>query len=215
SPLLKQISSIDLLTLFLLPNLITTLTFLLLINHRHQMADTPPNPQPIFQGVQQVNTPPPAAAATVSPGNQPAGSPLPWSTGLCDCYHDCSSCCLTIWCPCVTFGRIAEIVDQGSTSCGLSGTLYVLMMWMLGCACIFSCFYRAKMRRHFHLEEKPCADCCVHLFCEGCALCQEYRELQTRGFDLSIGWHGNMERNRRLATMAPTIEGGMSREERS
>ncbi|CAN1839509.1 Cell number regulator 10 [Linum perenne] len=147
SPLLKQISSIDLLTLFLLPNLITTLTFLLLINHRHQMADTPPNPQPIFQGVQQVNTPPPAAAATVSPGNQPAGSPLPWSTGLCDCYHDCSS-------------------------------------W---CACIFSCFYRAKMRRHFHLEEKPCADCCVHLFCEGCALCQEYRELQTRGFDLSIG----------------------------
>ncbi|CAN1839512.1 Protein PLANT CADMIUM RESISTANCE 2 [Linum perenne] len=109
--------------------------------------------------------------------------------------HEVCRGCLTIWCPCVTFGRIAEIVDQGSTSCGLSGTLYVLMMWMLGCACIFSCFYRAKMRRHFHLEEKPCADCCVHLFCEG--------------------WHGNMERNRRLATMAPTIEGGMSREERS
>ncbi|CAN0870571.1 Protein PLANT CADMIUM RESISTANCE 2 [Linum grandiflorum] len=191
----------------------------------HDLPNTPPNTQPpppaapIFQGVHQVNAPPPTGftplpppSSTVSPPNYPSGSEsLPWSTGLCDCCHDCSSCCLTVWCPCVTFGRIAEIVDQGSSSCGLSGTVYVLMMWMFGCACIFSCFYRSKMRGQFHLEEKPCADCCVHLFCEGCALCQEYRELMNKGFDMSIGWHGNMERNRRLATTAPTVEGGMSR----
>lgn len=32
------------------------------------------------------------------------------------CPQQCpSSGCLTCWCPCVTFGRIAEIVDKGST----------------------------------------------------------------------------------------------------
>ncbi|CAL1392792.1 unnamed protein product [Linum trigynum] len=188
----------------------------------HENATTPPPPNPpspMFQGVppDQVNgrlplapPPPPGAAVPVNPHNH--ASPLPWSTGLCDCFDDCSSCCLTAWCPCVAFGRIAEIVDRGQTSCGLSGTVYALMLWMFGCACILSCFYRSKMRGQLFLEEQPCPDCLVHLFCEGCALCQEYRELQNKGFDLSIGWYGNMEKNRRYATTtAPAIEGGMSR----
>ncbi|KAK1605637.1 hypothetical protein QYE76_029310 [Lolium multiflorum] len=38
-----------------------------------------------------------------------------WSVGLFDCFGDFGTCCLTFWCPCVTFGRIAEIVDKGST----------------------------------------------------------------------------------------------------
>ncbi|CAN1181396.1 Protein PLANT CADMIUM RESISTANCE 2 [Linum perenne] len=77
----------------------------------------PQNPSvavPVFQGVLPYQYPPPPVAA-FNPLAIPAGSPLPWSTGLCDCLDDCSSCCLTIWCPCITFGRIAEIVDRGST----------------------------------------------------------------------------------------------------
>ncbi|CDP21865.1 unnamed protein product [Coffea canephora] len=38
-----------------------------------------------------------------------------WSSGLCDCIKDCRSCCLTCWCPCITFGRVAEIVDKGQS----------------------------------------------------------------------------------------------------
>lgn len=30
-------------------------------------------------------------------------------------------------------------------------------------------------------------DCCVHLCCESCALCQEYKELETRGFNMAKG----------------------------
>ncbi|KAL6351057.1 hypothetical protein AAG906_031643 [Vitis piasezkii] len=121
--------------------------------------------------------------------------------------------CLTFWCPCVTFGRIAEIVDRGSTSCGVSGALYTLILCLTGCSCLYSCFYRSKLRGQYLLEESPCVDCCVHCWCEGCALCQEYRELQNRGFDLSIGWHGNMERQRRGGVdVNPVVpEGSMTR----
>uniref|UniRef100_A0A7N1A0A9 Uncharacterized protein n=1 Tax=Kalanchoe fedtschenkoi TaxID=63787 RepID=A0A7N1A0A9_KALFE len=38
-----------------------------------------------------------------------------WSTGLCDCFSDVPNCCLTCWCPCITFGRMSEIVDRGSS----------------------------------------------------------------------------------------------------
>ncbi|CAI9118127.1 OLC1v1019652C1 [Oldenlandia corymbosa var. corymbosa] len=139
--------------------------------------------------------------------------PGEWSTGLCDCFSDVPNCCLTCWCPCITFGQIAEIVDQGSTSCEASGALYTLISLVTGCACIYSCFYRSKMRKHYNLPESPCGDCLVHFCCESCALCQEHRELKNRGFDMSIGWQGNMENQaRRGVAMAPVSQqGGMQR----
>ncbi|KAK2635841.1 hypothetical protein Ddye_030633 [Dipteronia dyeriana] len=126
---------------------------------------------------------------------------IPWSTGLCDCCDDVNTCCLTCWCPCITFGRIAEIVDRGSTSCGVSGALYTLILCLTGCSCLYSCFYRSKLRGQYFLEERPCTDCCIHCCCEGCALCQEYRELMHHGFDMSIGWHGNMQRQKRFSAL--------------
>ncbi|XP_007046275.2 PREDICTED: protein PLANT CADMIUM RESISTANCE 11 [Theobroma cacao] len=143
--------------------------------------------------------------------NPDSHSPVPWSTGLCDCCDDCNSCCLTCWCPCVTFGRIAEIVDRGSTSCGVSGALYMLILCVTGCSCLYSCFYRSKLRGQYFLKESPCTDCCIHCCCEECALCQEYRELKNRGFDMSIRWHGNMERKKRMSALPPSIQVGMFR----
>ncbi|KAL5763194.1 hypothetical protein ACOSP7_019458 [Xanthoceras sorbifolium] len=43
------------------------------------------------------------------------------------------------------------------------------------------------MRKQFNLEESPWGDCLVHCFCEECALCQEYRELKSLGFDVALG----------------------------
>lgn len=73
------------------------------------------------------------------------------------------------------------------TACGVSGVLYGLLCSITGCQCIYSCFYREKMRGQYSLLASPCADCLVHFCCEGCALCQEYRELKNRGFDMTIG----------------------------
>ncbi|KAK6146743.1 hypothetical protein DH2020_020612 [Rehmannia glutinosa] len=117
----------------------------------------------------------------------PAKPKVPWSTGLCDCFSDFSN------------------------SCGQSGALYTLLACVTGCPCFYSCFYRSKMRQQYLLHESPCGDCLVHCFCESCALCQEYRELKNRGFDMSIGWHGNVERQNRGVVMAPITEGEMSR----
>ncbi|KAG0451182.1 hypothetical protein HPP92_026557 [Vanilla planifolia] len=136
-------------------------------------------------------------------------APAPWSTGLCDCFDDVGNCCLTFFCPCVTFGRIVGVVDRGSTSCEAGGGLYALILCLSGCQWVYSCFYRSKMRSLFYLEETPCADCIVHLCCETCALAQEYRELSNRGFRLHLGWKGNLLRQK--AMQAPVVEGGMCR----
>ncbi|KAL0925709.1 hypothetical protein M5K25_004076 [Dendrobium thyrsiflorum] len=182
-------------------------------------ATAPPVMAPPPAGSQYYHPPPPGGQyynpSSIPPppaiGMQAHG-PVPWSTGLCDCSDDCGSCCMTCFCPCVTFGRIAEIVDRGSTSCGGAGALYTLLGCLTCCQCIYSCFNRKKMRAQYRLAEEPCNDCCVHCCCEFCALCQEYRELQNRGFDMTIGWQLNVERQTRgTMTMPPMVPGTMMR----
>ncbi|XP_011621024.1 cell number regulator 10-like isoform X1 [Amborella trichopoda] len=157
---------------------------------------------------------PPTQGIPVSPHHLhiPNASSQTWSTGLFNCCDDPGNCCITCWCPCITFGQIAEIADRGITSCGVSGTLYGLMMLILGGSRCYSCFYRSKLRSQYNLPESPCPDFLVHLCCEGCALCQEYRELKARGFDMPIGWIGNMEKQTPgVTTLPPSMGGGMAR----
>ncbi|XLR44488.1 hypothetical protein S83_029148, partial [Arachis hypogaea] len=90
------------------------------------------------------------------------------------------TCCL----PCVTFGQIAEIVDEGKSSCASQGCVYGLLM-MVSCHWFYSCVYREKLRKKYGLASEPCCDCCVHFCCDPCALCQEHQELKLRGHDPS------------------------------
>ncbi|XP_019170491.1 PREDICTED: protein PLANT CADMIUM RESISTANCE 2-like [Ipomoea nil] len=143
------------------------------------------------------------------PQNQ---APAVWSSDLCNCCDDVSNCFITCFCPCITFGQIAEITDKGAISCGVSGALYCLIAFVIGCPCFYSCFYRSKLRKQYMLPESPCGDCLVHCCCESCALCQEYRELKHRGFNMSLGWEGNMDRqNMGVGMTAPGVQGGMNR----
>ncbi|XP_042487427.1 protein PLANT CADMIUM RESISTANCE 2-like [Macadamia integrifolia] len=158
----------------------------------------------------QYNDAAPAIGIPVNSTNLQA--PVPWSSGLCDCGDDLKSCCLTCWCRCVAFGEISEIVDEGSTSCVANGVIYtMIMIFSGGCQCCYSYCYRSKMREKYNLEEHACSDFLVHCCCEPCAICQEYRELQSRGFDVSLGWHGNMERSYRGLEMPPIVQQGMTR----
>lgn len=87
---------------------------------------------------------------------------------------------------------IMMMIDDGCVrvcyaACGLSGLMYGLIMSVTGLSCLYSCFYRTKLRNQYGLVDSPCSDSGVHFFCELCALCQEYRELNNRGFDMGIG----------------------------
>nr|XP_043613833.1 protein PLANT CADMIUM RESISTANCE 11-like [Erigeron canadensis] len=170
----------------------------------------PPAAAPPPAGYDHQPPPPDTSGISVSP----LMSSRPWSSGLCDCCLDIPTCCLTCWCPCIIFGQIAEIVDKGTTSCGVHGTIYAVINAFTGCGCLYSCVNRTKMRRQYGLTEAPTNDCCVHFCCGPCALCQEYRELQHHGFDLSIGWQGNMDRrsmHNNGVQMPPTTYPGMNR----
>ncbi|KAG8500342.1 hypothetical protein CXB51_003647 [Gossypium anomalum] len=115
-------------------------------------------------------------------------APIPgqWTSGLCHCF------------------------DDPVNSCVSRGFLFG-MLAMVGAACFYSCFYRSKLRGQYDLPEEPCTDCLVHFCCAACALCQEYRELKNRGFDMGIGWEANMDRQKRGVTMAPIVVPGMAR----
>ncbi|PKI70173.1 hypothetical protein CRG98_009423 [Punica granatum] len=154
---------------------------------------SPVQPPPVT-GTQTAATAPMYTERPPAPTFQPQLQPESngqWSVGLWDCFSD--------------FER----------SCGVNGGLYCLIGALTGCACIYSCFYRTKMRGQYKLQGSPVKDCFMHCCCEPCALTQEYRELQDRGFDVSIGWQGNVERQSRGVSMPPlgppVMEGGMKR----
>ncbi|XP_075660081.1 protein PLANT CADMIUM RESISTANCE 7-like [Castanea sativa] len=139
-----------------------------------------------------------------------------WSTGIFGCFEDSSNCWVTCLCPCLTFARDAEIVDEGRTSAYTAGQNYLLLCTLvpvLG-ATLYACTYRTKLRRHFDLPEEPCAPCgdfCVHHLCCFCALCQEHRELKNRHMDPVGGWRKAYETIMSPNEAAPTPEPGMTR----
>ncbi|KAK1416038.1 hypothetical protein QVD17_31826 [Tagetes erecta] len=108
-------------------------------------------------------------------------NPTRWSSGLSNCCSDASLCCITCWCPCITFGRIVEAVDDGKTSCVSAAGLHAILTYATGCGWIYSLTYRSKIRKHYTLGGNAFGDCLAHFCCERCALCQEYRELRQRG----------------------------------
>ncbi|XP_008244010.1 PREDICTED: early nodulin-75-like isoform X1 [Prunus mume] len=139
---------------------------------------------------------------------QPAGIDGAWKTGLFQCLDDPPNAIMTLFCPCWTFGQVAEIVNNGQTSCAVNSLIYMLITVCIFVPCLLSCTYRKKLRNKFDLPESPAPDCIIHFLCEWCALCQEHRELELRGLDPSLGWVGNMEHMQRLqqkrqAAMAP------------
>ncbi|KAF6150235.1 hypothetical protein GIB67_000109 [Kingdonia uniflora] len=93
---------------------------------------------------------------------------------------------MTFWCPCITFGWIAEIENQGVGGASFY-TFCIIMFIMFDYPCICSCIFRANLRSTYNINGSYWGDICIYSFCEPCTLCQEYRELKNRGFGMELG----------------------------
>ncbi|KAI3516646.1 hypothetical protein L1887_15569 [Cichorium endivia] len=164
---------------------------------------------------------PPAAYPQQQPnqyvvGVPPQQGPIPmWSSGLFECFDDIPTLLITAVAPCVTFGQVAEMIDRGQNSCMVFAGLHAGLMYFTGCGCLLSAYFRIKMSQIYNVPNDPLINILVHLICEPCALCQEYRELQSHGFNmtLGVGWKNQSpEIQQTLGLMVPpTVPGGMTR----
>ncbi|CAF1097836.1 unnamed protein product [Adineta steineri] len=102
----------------------------------------------------------------------------PWKESLFGCFDDIGICFWGFCCPASSFGRNAEKID-GSSCVGCCAAYCVLAHCSL---CWVPHFMKRKvLRQKYLLKEEPCHDCLVTAFCGPCAICQEARELKSRG----------------------------------
>lgn len=95
-----------------------------------------------------------------------------WTTGLCGCLSDIPNCVFTMFCPCLAFGRVAEHLDDGNTSCITASLVWYVIQQLTSCGCIYSYAYRKKLRNKYNLPNVPFPDWFLHYFCWFCAICQ-------------------------------------------
>eukprot|EP01101_Sappina_pedata_P013163 TRINITY_DN9447_c0_g1_i1.p1 TRINITY_DN9447_c0_g1~~TRINITY_DN9447_c0_g1_i1.p1 ORF type:complete len:155 (+),score=15.42 TRINITY_DN9447_c0_g1_i1:30-467(+) len=106
------------------------------------------------------------------------GAKRDWTSGLCGCFSDMSSCCLSCCCPCIQFGSNAEKING-------SNSVLMCCLWIV--AAHFCCasnlvggFFRSELREKNGIEGSTCGDFCTHCCCTCCSLAQEARELEAR-----------------------------------
>ncbi|KAI3762537.1 hypothetical protein L1987_52967 [Smallanthus sonchifolius] len=182
----------------------------------HYQSYNPPMFPPQFY-----HLPPGTPSPSTAPNHLYPDHERDWSTGLFQCTSNMKNCFVTTLCPCVTFGEIAEILTEGhtpwyepTTLCAYLGAASFIFVFLLWLAFPYTCLYRVKMRRKYKLKGSLIGDCAINAFCGWCALCQQYRELDHQGFNVSIGWHENKRRERQalaIFRLIPPEEQEMTR----
>ncbi|EPS39947.1 hypothetical protein H072_6363 [Dactylellina haptotyla CBS 200.50] len=126
----------------------------------------------------------------------PLGTPMPitekaslampnnWLHGLCGCFGDCDSCCITFCCPCITYGEVHHRIQNKTQKdynrcCNVPCWSFAGLM-LCGAQWVMGCMQRGELRRKYNLDGSGCGDCVKHFFCECCTLVQEDRESKTR-----------------------------------
>ena len=97
---------------------------------------------------------------------------------LFDCCNDGKICCYGCCCTPCLFGSNAKKID--GKNCFLMCCIYGLASNFYLC-CVPHYFERQKLREKYSLKEDSCGDLPATICCSPCALCQEAREMKSRG----------------------------------
>ncbi|KAK6542833.1 hypothetical protein TWF694_006774 [Orbilia ellipsospora] len=141
------------------------------------------SPQPTHQPSYN-NTQPSPQPQMEHKGASHAGGVQKWEFGMCGCFGDMGKCCLTCWCPCITYGRIQHRLrnhDMSNySSCNGHCWGFCGLMCLCGVQWVLGLMQRGELRHRYNLEGSGIGDCCRHFWCECCTLIQEDRETETR-----------------------------------
>eukprot|EP01006_Ploeotia_vitrea_P034903 TRINITY_DN65816_c8_g1_i1.p2 TRINITY_DN65816_c8_g1~~TRINITY_DN65816_c8_g1_i1.p2 ORF type:complete len:162 (-),score=57.49 TRINITY_DN65816_c8_g1_i1:182-640(-) len=104
-----------------------------------------------------------------------------WHYTLCEaCQDDTNFCLYGFFCPCCANSSLKAFMDKKKPApCGRWNCLVATF-----CFCDEFCSTRNEIREKAYMtqpvcgEDNGCDTCCSLVFCHGCALAQEHRELQ-------------------------------------
>ena len=110
-----------------------------------------------------------------------------WSSGTFGCSDEYKSCLCVALCPCYVFNVIYVEAGVQPNPCPLFGCLVYLICAFPFFSCI-GCFSRQQLSVKYGIAPKypppsrwvACEDCCCHMFCHCCSMCQELREVGHR-----------------------------------
>ncbi|KAH6582305.1 hypothetical protein BASA60_002068 [Batrachochytrium salamandrivorans] len=133
---------------------------------------------------QQQQQYPPQGQYPQQPGMQPYYAAQPkkaeFTHGLFDCCSDMGTCCVSCFCPCITYGQNQQR-SEGKDGCCFDAFLYCLA-GSVGLYACCGCYGRSRVRVSTNIvNESSVSDCLTHLCCASCALTQEKRELDAVG----------------------------------
>jgi len=106
----------------------------------------------------------------------------PWNEGLCGCFDDCGSCCLTCLAPSVQFGLNSEALEVDSC-CAQAVTYHLLSHCGLGWTVHSG--RRTALRQKYGLREEGMGDCLTACLCPTLSIMQEAREIKSRSLPRS------------------------------